>query len=137
MPAQFPTPAVKKPTLEPPAPAPAPEPPASPTTPPAEAPAKPSAGQTSLPDNSGLLTIWVPSDAKVTVNGNPTRSTGSKRQFVSYGLKPGFSYKYEVRAEILRDGKVVSDVQTVVLTAGQRTGLAFGFNKPAAELASN
>ncbi len=39
-------------------------------------------------DESGVLTVWVPYDAKVTVNGLLTKSTGSRRQFVSFGLKP-------------------------------------------------
>ena len=65
-------------------------------------------------DESGVLTVWVPYDAKVTVNGLETRSTGSRRQFVSYGLKPGFSYKYEVQAEVVRNGQVQEDTRTVV-----------------------
>jgi uncharacterized protein (TIGR03000 family) len=47
-----------------------------------------------------LLTVWVPYDAKVTINGMPTKSTGSRRQFVSYGLKPGYTYTYDVTASI-------------------------------------
>ena len=84
-------------------------------------------------DESGVLTVWVPYDAKVTVNGLATKSTGSRRQFVSYGLKPGLSYKYVVKAEVVRDGKTVEDTQTAVLTAGQVTAVAFGFNTAAAE----
>jgi uncharacterized protein (TIGR03000 family) len=112
--------------------------PAAPATPATPAPAipaipgeKPAApGATSAPtlENSGLLTIWVPNEAKVTINGMATRSTGSRRQFVSYGLKPGFSYKYEVHAEIVRDGKIVEENKIVMLTAGERGALAFGFN---------
>ena len=79
-------------------------------------------------ENSGLLTIWVPSEAKVTINGLTTKSTGSRRQFVSYGLQPGFSYKYDVHAEIVRDGKIVEENKIVTLTAGERGALAFGFN---------
>ena len=74
------------------------------------------------------MTIWVPAEAKVTINGRSTRSTGTKRQFVSYGLQPGFSYKYEIRAQIVRDGQLVEDSRTISLTAGQRGAVAFGFN---------
>jgi uncharacterized protein (TIGR03000 family) len=89
------------------------------------------------PDNSGTLTVWVPYDAKVTINGMATKSTGSRRQFVSYDLKEGFSYKYEVKAEVVRDGKIVEDVKTVVLTANSNNSVAFGFNiTPAEGLAS-
>jgi uncharacterized protein (TIGR03000 family) len=88
--------------------------------------------------NSGQLTVWVPYDAKVIVNGLETRSTGSKRQFVSFGLKPGFNYKYEVRARVIRDGVAVEETKVVTLTAGGRDSVAFGFNpKPKEEVATN
>jgi uncharacterized protein (TIGR03000 family) len=85
------------------------------------------------PETSGTLTVVVPNDAKVTVNGRETQSLGSHRQFVSYGLKPGFSYKYVVHAEVVRNGIVQEDNRTVILTAGQSTALAFGFNTNAAD----
>lgn len=87
--------------------------------------------------DSGVLTVWVPNDAKVTINGMLTKSTGSKRHFVSYGLRPGYTYKYVVKAEVPRevDGKLklVPEEQTVSLTAGEQTGVAFGFNLPSNE----
>ncbi len=93
-----------------------------------------------MPNGAGsaLLTVWVPYDAKVTVNGLATRSAGSRRVFVSHGLKPGFSYRYDVHAEVVRDGQIQEENQTVVLTAGQKESVAFGFNpKPTEELAAN
>lgn len=103
----------------------------APTTPvpttPAPAPA-PSKSSTSVRADGGLLTIWVPEDAKVLVNGYETKSKGNLRQFVSYGLKPGFSYTYEVRATVTRNGKSQEEVRKVVLTAGQRSAVAFNFN---------
>jgi uncharacterized protein (TIGR03000 family) len=75
-----------------------------------------------------VLTVWVPFDAKVTVNGRETRSTGSRRQFISYGLKAGFSYRYVVQAEVVRNGQPQTDTREVTLTAGQITAVAFGFN---------
>ncbi len=147
-PGQTPTPA-RKPTVDqpmmptepPPAapapgiPAPATEPAAPGTMPGMPAPVPPPMPKTSATsaDESGVLTVWVPYDAKVTVNGTATKSTGSRRQFVSYGLKPGLSYKYVVKAQVVRDGKTLEDTQTAVLTAGQVTAVAFGFNTAAAE----
>ncbi|MFW6124583.1 MAG: TIGR03000 domain-containing protein [Pirellulales bacterium] len=78
---------------------------------------------------SALVTVWVPHDAKVTVNGYETKSQGSRRRFVSYGLKPGFEYEYEIRARVPREGKMIEDVQTVTLTAGSEDSVAFGFNR--------
>jgi uncharacterized protein (TIGR03000 family) len=79
--------------------------------------------------DAGSLTIWVPEDAKVFVNGHATTSTGSRRQYVSYGLKPGLSYNYEVRAEVIRDGQAIFETRSIMLTAGSRSALAFNFDK--------
>lgn len=121
------------PILGTPTPAAKPAPTITPTVPP---PATSGSSLNTL-ENSGLMTIWVPAEAKVTINGLATRSTGSRRQYVSFGLKPGFSYKYVVHAEIVREGKVVEENKTVTLTAGQQTGVAFGFNVNTESLASN
>ena len=69
----------------------------------------------------------VPDDAKIFVNGQPTTSTGSLRQYVSRSLKNGFNYSYEVRAEIVRDGKPVEQVKTINVRAGETATLAFDF----------
>ena len=142
-----PTPAVapSDPAPVDPAPAPAASDPGPAPVPPQDAePAitPPSTTGTVTPGNSGLLTVWVPYDAKVSVNGMATNSTGSRRQYVSYGLKPGFSYTYEIKAEVVRDGAdgkptIVEDVRTITLTAGQKTSVAFGFNvTPGQDLAA-
>lgn len=118
--------------------------PAKPAAPSATMPTEPAAPSSSTPmspnttsvtpaETSGILTVWVPYDARVTVNGLETKSTGSRRQFVSYGLKPGFSYKYVVHAVIVRDGQTQEDTRTVVLTAGKIAAVAFGFNASAVE----
>jgi uncharacterized protein (TIGR03000 family) len=132
-PGQTPTPA-KKPTPDAPgAPTTAPAPMADPGIPPA-LPSPPPTKTSSLSfENSGVLTVWVPYDAKVTINGRVTKSIGSRRQFVSYGLTQGLSYKYVVKAELVRDGQTVEDTRTVTLTAGQTSAVAFGFNVTPAE----
>ncbi len=80
-----------------------------------------------------LLTVSVPNDAKVTINGVLTKSTGSQRRYLSYGLRPGTTYEYKVKAEVVRAGKVVTDEQTVPLTAGAQRSIAFGFQQPGIE----
>ena len=108
------------------------EPPATPMpTEPAPAPGNdlpPLEPQTTSADTSGVLTVWVPYGAEVTINGLKTTSKGSRRQFISHGLKPGFSYKYVVKATLVRDGQLLEDTRTVALTAGEITAVAFGFN---------
>jgi uncharacterized protein (TIGR03000 family) len=150
-----PTPAqTQKPVMEAPQPAPTPsmEMPKEPSTAPSTLPdlgpsdklpglepsvptlpGEPKSTSVPTPENSGVITVWVPFDAKVTVNGRATKSTGSRRQFVSYGLKPGYSYKYEIHAEVARNGQLVEEDRTVVLTMGQDTAVVFGLDTHAVE----
>lgn len=109
---------------------------AEPALPPAAAPGfdfnpleprRPDSTYVPKPENSGLISVWVPHGARVIVNGHVTESKGSRRQFVSYGLQPGYSYKYEIKAQVVRDGKIIEDVRTITLTAGQDVAVAFGF----------
>jgi uncharacterized protein (TIGR03000 family) len=79
----------------------------------------------------GLLAVNVPEDARIFVNGQPTTSTGGMRQYVSRDLRPGFNYSYEVRAEIERDGRMIEQVKTVDIRAGETARVAFDF--PASE----
>jgi uncharacterized protein (TIGR03000 family) len=81
-------------------------------------------GAFSQPD-AGYLLVSVPADAKVFVNGRATTSTGGERQYVSRGLENGQHYSYEVRAEVVRDGKTVSETKVAQLSAGSQANLSF------------
>ncbi len=92
----------------------------------------PSAGPTSatataqvLDPTSGQITVYVPRDARVIINGLVTKSTGTTRTYVSRGLQPGKYYKYEITAELSQDGRWVTQRETVYLTAGNHQQLAF------------
>jgi len=78
-------------------------------------------------EGSGTLNIRVPADAKVFVNGYQTRSVGTQRRYVSHGLRPGYIYRYDVRVQIVRDGRTLEEVRTVYLSSGAREALAFSF----------
>jgi uncharacterized protein (TIGR03000 family) len=115
------------------APAPAPAPSATPAPPAPAPPAPADAGGQSAGyhptygpiRSSAYLTVTVPADAKVFVNDRPTTSTGTDREYVSHDLQPGARYNYAVRAEFERDGKMVSETQSIQLIAGQTATLDF------------
>ncbi len=75
--------------------------------------------------DSVMLTVNVPADAKVFVNGRATTSAGELRQYTSAGLQPDAAYRYRVRAEFVRDGKPVSEEKSVSIVTGQTASLAF------------
>lgn len=87
-------------------------------------------------EDAVYLLVSVPSEASVFVNGKATTSTGDQRQFVSRGLAPGKSYKFDVRAELVaEDGQLISDEQTVVIRAGGQEHLQFALNEaPASDV---
>lgn len=93
---------------------------------PGEAP-KPTAGR-SVPANSALLSVAVPQDARVYVNGKLTQTPGAQRQFVSHGLLDGYNYTYEMRVVVTRNGQELSDTQVVRVRAGQVRDLSFDFD---------
>ena len=77
--------------------------------------------------NSGLLTIYVPMDAKVYVNGKETTQKGSRRPFVSFGLEEGYEYDYVIKAVVTRKGESFEETRTVTLRAGENRGVGFPF----------
>jgi uncharacterized protein (TIGR03000 family) len=74
------------------------------------------------------LTVSVPSDAVVSINGTPRKITGSRRIYISKGLMYGYRYRYVVQARIVRDGKTVEDTKTVILRPGDSTEITLDFS---------
>ncbi len=77
----------------------------------------------------GVLMVNVPDSAQVVVNGMSTTSEGANRRYVSHGLKPGHSYRYEVKAMVEHDGKLVEETKTAILRAGQVARLDFDLDR--------
>lgn len=77
---------------------------------------------------TALLSVNVPAEAKIFINGAATTTTGSERQYISRGLSAGNRYDYEVRAEITRDGNTITETKNITLTPGQVANLAFNFD---------
>lgn len=101
----------------------APMPPAPPS-----APGAPAAPVAPAPNKAAVLNVIVPEDAKVFVNNYETKSLGTERRFVSAGLEIGRDYTYELKAEVVRDGKPVVETKVVKLQAGQTAELQFTFD---------
>ncbi len=118
-----------------PGPAPADEPPmpplpgdASPAKDPEPAPAAPAGEKsTRVPHNGTILTVIVPEDAKVYMNGQLTKTPGTHRQYISRGLQSGQRYTYEVQAIVNRGGQALRDTQVIQVRAGQTAQVAFQF----------
>ena len=64
------------------------------------------------------ITITVPGDARVSIDGTATVSTETTRTFESPVLTAGKSYSYTFTAEFVRDGKNVVVTRNVEVKAG-------------------
>jgi uncharacterized protein (TIGR03000 family) len=86
---------------------------------------QPGSEQSSIGPTDALLTVRVPAEAKVFVNGAPTRSKGTVRRYVSRNLRPGFNYAYKLQVVTAGEGQPGVQTRTVHVQAGQSRQLAF------------
>jgi uncharacterized protein (TIGR03000 family) len=83
------------------------------------------AGAPAQADNTAHVTVTVPADAEIWIDGTKTISAGVVRQFQSPPLTPGQRYNYDIRAHWTEHGHEVTQTQKVEVTAGGRTNLTF------------
>ena len=87
---------------------------------------KPAVEPPVIGDDAALLTVAIPDgSATVTVNGHPTSSSGTVRQFMSKGLKEGFVYTYVVKVNYEQNGSTKTDSKEVKLRPGDTEQVVF------------
>ncbi len=79
------------------------------------------AGVVALARDAALLTVELPEDAMITINGRETKATGSLRRFLTKGLEEG--QKYDFVVSVLGGEQTIT--KTVTLAAGQRETVSF------------
>jgi uncharacterized protein (TIGR03000 family) len=95
-------------------------------------------GKDTSMSNRARLIVQIPTGAKLFIDDNPMRVTSSSRSFVTPPLQRGRTYYYEVRAEVVREGRTVSETQRVILRPGEIVQAAFpGLDRPATSTAQN
>jgi uncharacterized protein (TIGR03000 family) len=71
------------------------------------------------------ITVVLPVNARLTIDGQATVSTSARREFVSPALPTGQAFRYTFQAEFVRDGKTVVEAKDVIVRAGQATEVRF------------
>jgi uncharacterized protein (TIGR03000 family) len=71
------------------------------------------------------VTVRLPDDAKLFIDGVLCPLTSSVRTFETPKLDPGRQYFYNVKAEVVRDGREASESRRVVVEAGKETTVEF------------
>jgi uncharacterized protein (TIGR03000 family) len=79
-----------------------------------------------------LIKVEVPADAHLYLDGNITGAEGKVRAIRTPPLVPGESYFYELRVEVIREGKSISQTRRVAFRAGEEAQVTFALpNDPA------
>src|SRR5262249_6402817 len=83
-------------------------------------PARPEAAE-----DRARITVVVPADAEVWVDGTKTSQQGTDREFVSPPLKSGQRFRYDVMARWRDGGRTVEQTRTVRFESGDKLTVDF------------
>lgn len=75
-------------------------------------------------DGVARVSLRVPEDAEVWIEGVKMRQTGERRHFVTPPLKSGKAYEYEIRVAWTENGRPAAETQRLAVHAGDRASLA-------------
>lgn len=73
------------------------------------------------------IVVSLPADARLIVDGNTTKSTTDRRTLVTPALQFGSTYIYDMTAEIVREGRTITQTQQVSVRGGETVAVQFNF----------
>jgi uncharacterized protein (TIGR03000 family) len=79
----------------------------------------------SMAPTRARLIVEVPADAKLFIDDHAMKTSSEHRAYQTPDLEPGQTYYYEVRVEVERDGKMLSETKRVLVRAGQEAHADF------------
>ena len=90
------------------------------------------AGSTEFRQSSSqaILSLKLPRDAKVYINGKLTETEGTLRQYVSRNLNEDKDYRYRVKAVVNKDGREIVRSRLVNMRPGKDRLVRFNFDQP-------
>jgi uncharacterized protein (TIGR03000 family) len=72
------------------------------------------------------VVVKLPAEARLFVDDKPCPLTSATRAFDTPDLQPGQAYYYTLRAEVTRDGRLVSESKRATFRAGEESVVEFG-----------
>ena len=80
--------------------------------------------------SEAVLSLKLPKEAKVYINGKLTKTEGRLRQYVSRNLTEGKNYRYRVKAVLEKDGREIVRTQLISMSPGKDQLVKFKFDQP-------
>jgi uncharacterized protein (TIGR03000 family) len=71
------------------------------------------------------VTVNLPEDGKLFVDGAPYPISANQRTFNTPALRQGKDYYYELKAQVVRDGKTQTETQTITVEPGKHVQVNF------------
>src|SRR5262249_60732238 len=96
-----------------------------PMPPPADKGGKP--GTTSIEPAPATIVVNLPADAKLMFDDYTTTSTSNVRTFQTPVLPMGKDFTYTLKAQMMVDGKPVSQTEKITVRAGEETKVTISF----------
>jgi uncharacterized protein (TIGR03000 family) len=93
----------------------------------------PDYGTEAAADTTAHITVRVPANTDVWVNGVKMNSTGLVREYQSPPLTPGKGYHYEVRVRWEANGQTVTQTKSVPIAAGAHVTVSFPDYSPSTQ----
>jgi uncharacterized protein (TIGR03000 family) len=91
---------------------------------------------TALPSHA-TITVALPSDARLYVDGDPIDLSSGARSFRTPDLQPDREYFYTFKAEVVRNGQTVTESKRITFRAGETPRIEFNqLGAPAAVAAA-
>lgn len=82
-----------------------------------------------------ILTLEVPRDAKVFINGSPTTTRGTRRKYGARSLAKDKKHEYKIRVESAIGGEIVSTKTTIWLNHDEKRTVVLDFKPPTKRIA--
>jgi uncharacterized protein (TIGR03000 family) len=82
-------------------------------------------GDGAVAPTRGRVIVELPADATLFIDDQPMKTTSGTRTFNTPELEKGQTYYYMVRAEIIRDGKPISETRRLIIRPGEEARASF------------
>ena len=75
---------------------------------------------------TATIVVHLPTDAKLTIDGAPTKSTSAERSFITPPLEEGKTFSYTFEAQFVRGNQTIRVTEKIPIRAGGNAVITLG-----------